>query len=605
MMTPTLNELPEGTIVGKWKIGRLLGRGGQGAVWSAKPTTTKRGPQRALKACFSAHAKDRARFEREIELLRLCSSPFVLSLLDADPEWVDRVPGVPPFAYHVAEQCEGSLKDRQYQFGDARSRLSLFQAACKSVMHLHSLPDPIIHRDIKPANFLLAKEPRRLVLADFGIARQEVAESSLTATQEVVGSRFFRAPEILNGDSGSVRSDVYSLGRLLEWLLTGDVSTDLGTRPVPRDGQLADEACDALDRVIAKATQAIPGNRFGSVAEVADAVPGLWLSLKPRPSTEPVVSSVDATSVLPAALELARTNNGVGWRQLEGQLRRAYPDRVKTWRVENERAPAKNWDELSKAVDRLVEAVMGRLVFALAGVFSQHAALVDQRRVVEDLVSIPDWNRSGPTQVAEAPRGLVYLFHYLHGALCCELGRLDLALQLAETLLPRGNRSADAAFLWRLPDLSGWPDLLGGSCAFAWKYVVSLPERFKILEEFFPLRRDFEVGLASYSALLSLLEAAHDSTKLLPLGEERLQQISHLDVPPMFLDMRYEIAQTAFGRTFGSPQVVRQVVERTNVKTEALKQLWPYWKIALRRDHHSIHQDRIFPEDLPLGDLAC
>ena len=228
------SELPDGTVVGNWWVVRFIARGGQGAVWAVKPTTTKRGPQRALKACFSTDPKDRARFEREIALLLDCDSPYILSLLDSDASWQARVDGVPEFAYYVAEKFAGNIKDKESTLGDTRRRLAVFRDACAAVSYLHSRPESVIHRDVKPANFLLATEPERVVLADFGIARQEVAESSLTATLEVVGSRFFRAPEILNGDPGSVASDVYSLGRVLEWLLTGEVSTDLATRPIPR-----------------------------------------------------------------------------------------------------------------------------------------------------------------------------------------------------------------------------------------------------------------------------------------------------------------------------------------------------------------------------------
>ncbi len=316
------SELPEGAVVGKWRVLKLLGRGGQGVVWGARATDTKRGPERALKACFSTDPKDRARFEREIHLLKQCASPYVLAILDAGSNWASHVEGQPPFAYYVAEKCAGSLKDLQATLGDVRERIRLAVHACRCVSHLHGLAEPVIHRDIKPANFLIALEPRRLVLADFGIAREAVSESALTATQEVVGSRFFRAPEILSGSPGNALSDVYSLGRLLEWLLTGDVSGDLGTRPVPRGLDLADDACDALDRIIAKATQAIPGYRFASVDELANAIPEFWWSIRPRPVPSEATIAVGPNEVVSTALELARTENWIGWRQLEQRLRR-------------------------------------------------------------------------------------------------------------------------------------------------------------------------------------------------------------------------------------------------------------------------------------------
>ena len=199
-------ELKANTEVDEWRIGKLLGRGGQGPVWEVRSTKTQNMPPRALKACFAYDERARARFVREIELLEKCASPYVVVKLAAEPAWIERVPNVAPFAYYVMEKCTASLEALQHDL-DIGRRLALFRDACRSVIHLHTQPEPVIHRDIKPANFLLAEEPRRLVLTDFGIAR-EVLESTLSATQELVGTKYYRAPEILQGDSGSVQSDV-------------------------------------------------------------------------------------------------------------------------------------------------------------------------------------------------------------------------------------------------------------------------------------------------------------------------------------------------------------------------------------------------------------
>jgi eukaryotic-like serine/threonine-protein kinase len=165
-------EFAKGTVIGAWRIARKLGRGGQGAVWEVKPTKTKHSPPRALKACFGTDDKARARFERETQLLKECKCEAILPVVDADMRWIAHVSGGPEFAYYVAECCLGSLEDRKDTIGEPNDRLRLFHEACRAVSHIHSLPEPILHRDIKPANFLLASEPRRLVLADFGIARE-------------------------------------------------------------------------------------------------------------------------------------------------------------------------------------------------------------------------------------------------------------------------------------------------------------------------------------------------------------------------------------------------------------------------------------------------
>jgi hypothetical protein len=539
-----------------------------------------------------------------VSLLKACSSTHVLSLVDANVEWDAHVEGVAPFAYYVAEKCHGSLEERKPDLGDARSRLELFVEACKAVAYLHALPDPVIHRDIKPANFLLAEEPRRLVLADFGIARHEVAESTLTAIQEVVGSRCFRAPEVLNGSLGSKQSDVFSLGRLLEWLLTGAVSEDLGTRQVPKDGTLSDEACETLDRIIMKATHAVAADRYGSVSELSDAIPSLWLAVRPRPRTVPDVATNDPLAVTSAAIDLARSDDRIGWRQLEQTVRRPYADQLKEWRSGHENAHVTNRDENFVLVDDLVNRVMGRIAFSLAGVFSQKDGLNDQRRAVEDLVSVQDWNGGGLTMVVSAPRGLVYLFHYLHGALCMELGNVDLALRIAQSTLPRPRGADEQLPLWKMRDVTGWPHLFGGKADVAWAYLRAFPERQPTINQFFAVRADYETALASYSMLLSLLEAASDAQKLLKLSADDLRQGFSFDFPPMFVEMGRETIQAAFSRTFGNAEVVRRVAEGVGVEVKALRQLWPHWKAALNRFHQGIHSNWVFVDDLPLGDLA-
>ena len=587
------SKLQNNAEVGEWKIGKLLGEGGQGPVWAVRSTKTKNLPPRALKACFATGETPRRRFEREIELLGKCDSPYIVKKLDADPTWTVRVENVDAFAFHVTELCEGSL-DSDTDL-DAGRRVAYFRDACRAVMYLHAHPEQIIHRDIKPANFLLAVEPRRLVLADFGIARQLLA-SPLTTTQEVVGSKYFRAPEILNGDGGSVQSDVYSLGRLLEWILTGDVSRSFDTRPIPRGGEFSDEVADVFDRVIVKATQVASKDRFASVPELLDQLPPLWLAVKPTAIPKPDDIELDDAMVSAAALELARKKDTIGWRQIERQVRRTYPDRVTAWRRENDR-PLKDKAELFEVVDRLVVSVYGRIAIPLVGVFSQDPAFVDQRKVVDDLLAVPTW--SGSDFAEQAPRGLVYLFHHLHGALCCDLGRMDLALQLVEMTVPQHGEKQAVDPLWRQYDMQ-IVKLLQNRMV-AWEYLRYL--KLPIIDEIFGLRRDYEIGLASYILLMCLLELGFDSARMLTeIKSSNLTHIDSFEVAPMFGDLSADVIRTAVSRTIGSRQTVALVVGRANAKHDVVREVWTKWKSSLNRWYFGGSWRG--GDQLSLGDLA-
>lgn len=596
-------ELTSGTAVGAWKVGTLLGRGGQGGVWAAKPVKTKHTPQRALKACFAPDDQARARFVREVEILRRCESPHVLKVYDQDLEWKEHVPGLPPFAYYVSEKCQGSLEQRQNELGDIRRRLAFFRQACAAVTYLHTMPEPVIHRDIKPANFLIAQELQNVVLADFGIARP-LSSSALTEAFEVVGTPYYRAPEVLHGERGSIRSDVYCLGRVLEWLLTGDVSKDMSTRPVPRGADLDDDACDVLDRIIAKATQVTAANRYESVQEVADRLPDLWISVRLRPRTEPLLVNSDPAIVLPAAIDLARKNDQLGWRQLENQLRREYVDRMHAWRAENERRWRERHKETALPIaDKLVDLGFPRLVLALAGAYSNNPGFSDQRRVVEDLSVIPRWRPDGTTAIMEAPRTLIYLLHYLHGALCLSYGQLDLAIQFAEVPIARERRDLVAP-LWRSRDVTGWPSVLGSDCTWAWEYLCGMRQRKPILEQLFALQTDFDIGLTSYSMLLCLLELAHDAARAKPTDLTNLEDI-RLDVPPLFMGAPRDVLGPAGRRVFGNRAVVDRVAERSSAKRSVLRDMWPAWRKLLFKFRRDIFDRWGYADDLPLPEALA
>src|SRR5690606_11851081 len=98
-------------------------------------------------------------------------------------------------------------------------------------------------------------------------------------THEVVGSRYYRAPEVLHGARGDARSDVYSLARPLEGLLVGLKPDELSPRSLPRGGDLSDRACREIDAVIAKAASVEPGHRHASVEEFLRALPELHIDL--------------------------------------------------------------------------------------------------------------------------------------------------------------------------------------------------------------------------------------------------------------------------------------------------------------------------------------
>ncbi len=122
---------------------------------------------------------------------------------------------------------------------------------CDQLVALHSLKPPIIHRDIKPENVVIRPDGAA-VLIDFGISQvwQKGTSDRLT-----FGTQGFAPPEQYGFTGTDARSDIYSLGILLSWLLTGETETLSDSRT-------------SLERVIARCTAADPENRYNTAQQV-------------------------------------------------------------------------------------------------------------------------------------------------------------------------------------------------------------------------------------------------------------------------------------------------------------------------------------------------
>lgn len=162
--------------------------------------------------------------------------------------------------------------------------------------HQHGL----LHRDIKPANIMIAEpwdSPRRILLADFGIARQLGEVTGLTATNFTVGTLSYAAPEQLMGETLDGRADQYALAATAFHLLTGVppfrtdnpvavISRHLTAAP-PRLSDRRPELAH-LDAVVLRALAKNPAERFASCRDFARALTGAAV---PGPALEPVGGS--------------------------------------------------------------------------------------------------------------------------------------------------------------------------------------------------------------------------------------------------------------------------------------------------------------------------
>ncbi|MFJ3296847.1 bifunctional serine/threonine-protein kinase/ABC transporter substrate-binding protein [Streptomyces bacillaris] len=208
-MRPLTSQDPR--AVGPYRTLARLGAGGMGVVYLARSAGGALAAVKVIRAEHAADPRFRARFRREAEAAGRITGPWVVPVLGADTEarepWLATafVPG-PSLGEVVG--ARGALPA-----GTVRA-LGVRLAAALATVHAGGL----IHRDVKPGNILLALDGPRLI--DFGIARHPGA-TALTATDAMLGTPGYLAPEQASAGPVGPACDVFSLGCVLVYAATG------------------------------------------------------------------------------------------------------------------------------------------------------------------------------------------------------------------------------------------------------------------------------------------------------------------------------------------------------------------------------------------------
>ena len=219
--------LAEQSIVGnRYRIVRLIGCGGMGAVYEALDTRLQ--TTVALKQCIPVEAVARQAFEREAHFLAHLQHPGLPVVndhfLDGEDQFLVMgfVPG--PNLHELLTQRGSALSETEL--------LALADQILEILEYLHTRTPPIIHRDIKPQNMKLSATTGRVMLLDFGLAKSYATAGMATAgSVSVFGySHGYASPEQINGTGTDERSDIFSLSATLYNLATGCAPLPTGQR---------------------------------------------------------------------------------------------------------------------------------------------------------------------------------------------------------------------------------------------------------------------------------------------------------------------------------------------------------------------------------------
>lgn len=303
-----------------------LGRGAMGVVFRARDPKIDRTVAIKTISVPGADAKDaehyRQRFFREAQAAGRLSHPGIVTIYDVGEDEATHTPFI------VMECVEGESLDRLVAAAASgtlprATALDLVQHIAEALDYAHS--QGIVHRDIKPANIMVTAgaQPK---IADFGIAKVSLAETTLPG--HVVGTPAYMSPEQLNGKPVDGRSDLFSLGVIAYWLLTGikpfdgATLTEICVQVVTKDptpaSQIAPGINTDFDYVLARALAKDPVMRYQRGSELAADLGDLRGGSKPRSIAQSartqVIGQTEPTVALPgnAAMALPSRAAGVG-----------------------------------------------------------------------------------------------------------------------------------------------------------------------------------------------------------------------------------------------------------------------------------------------------
>jgi serine/threonine-protein kinase len=282
-------EVSHARELGSYLLGELIGRGGMGEVWQAthrllvRPAAIKLIKPDMLGAGTPEQAEILVqRFRREARAAAALHSPHTIQLYDfglsSDGTF-----------YYVMELLDGfDLQQLVSQYGPlspARA-IHILKQVCESLGEAHERG--LVHRDIKPANIQLCRRGREcdfVKVLDFGLVKRLTPtgqdETGLTQPDVVTGTPAYLSPETVSGEPVDGRSDLYSLGCVAYWMLTGRlvfeaenaiqmIARHLQATPSP-PSRFSDELVPAqLDEIVLACLAKRPADRPATAWELAD-----------------------------------------------------------------------------------------------------------------------------------------------------------------------------------------------------------------------------------------------------------------------------------------------------------------------------------------------
>jgi serine/threonine-protein kinase len=279
-------DVSRARLFGAYRLESRIGEGGMGEVWRASHGLLAR--PAAIKLISSQHLGDDAhaaltRFEQEAQATALLRSPHTVEIYDFGRSDDGSF-------YYVMELLEGmDLQELVRAHGPvpASRAISILRQVCHSLGEAHAAA--LVHRDIKPANIFVCRYGSDfdfVKVLDFGVVKQRnLATDPLLTEQGWIGTPAFLAPEMAIGSELDGRADIYSLGCVAYWLLTGQLVFETDNllalankhareKPVPPSKRTELFIPSDLEEVVMDCLHKEPADRPGNAEELSDRLAG-------------------------------------------------------------------------------------------------------------------------------------------------------------------------------------------------------------------------------------------------------------------------------------------------------------------------------------------
>lgn len=312
-MDVELSEINE-RLKGHYRLERELGRGGMGVVYLARDEMLDRPVAiKVLPRLAADEGEQRERFLREARTAAQLSHPNVVPIYRADE--------VKGYAYFVMGFIDGeSLAERVQTRGPLplEEGVRYLREVAWALAYAHARG--VVHRDVKPENIMIERATARAIVTDFGIAHAQ-HQKRLTMDGHVLGTAYYMSPEQVNGEVLDGRSDLYALGVVGFFALSGKLPFEGDsasailvshvTREPPSLREVAPHVPASVAAVIDRCLSKRREDRYASGEELADAlgdamtqVQGAGAAVAPGTSAPMVLKETEAMAIWRRAAQL-------------------------------------------------------------------------------------------------------------------------------------------------------------------------------------------------------------------------------------------------------------------------------------------------------------